>query len=311
LATVHLEEITKEYSDACVQYDATLFIQSVKIQTDPEPIIRKASSSIQTDEVPRETFFVQTDPEPIPTPKVTIDMEIQTESEPEVALAQEEEDTSTSSSTTLLPPTPKADPEHHRDLPPAYNQVHQDTDEVALRIANETLKQWHNGVQPPIEPLPGGVSMDAVEEWKALKDELGVGCLVIEKIIEESVKTGQPRPSSKTSSPRSSQKSRFYNIYNTYVYGNGSGEPTGGLATNMLLCVGASAIAVFVMNHLSSSPQYVIPGGPTYYDRAAWSGFNTMHATGEGFPGDGATVVWNFLGRFAGGAARIVRGWPA
>jgi len=76
----------------------------------------------------------------------------------------------------------------------------------------------------------------------------------------------------------------------------------------MLLCAGASAVAVFFMTHGSS--QVVIPGGPTYYDRAAWSSFNTMHANGEGFAGDGTSVVWNFLSRLSGGAARIVQGWP-
>ena len=64
------------------------------------------------------------------------------------------------------------------DLPPAYNQVaghahthshphtHTDAhdDELAVRVANETLAQWHKDLKLSIEPLRAGISEDAVEE---------------------------------------------------------------------------------------------------------------------------------------------------
>lgn len=318
LSTVHMEESSTDYSDAQIQYDYEAFARSSAIQTDPEPIIPKTSFSVQTEDTPFATISTQTDPEPVPIPKVTTEMEIQTdESEPVVEPELEntpEEDNSASSSTTLLPPTPKKAPAELHDLPPAYNQVtNHDQDELALKIANETLKQWHKGIKLPIEPLGSGVSSDALEEWKALKEELGVECSVIDKMLEESMKTNRPRPSSSISSKDSSRSrgGRFYNIYNTYVYGSGSGSPDisiSSLATHVLICVGASAAVVFLMTH--SSPPYTVPGGPTHYDRAAWSSFNTMSPNAEGFAGDGTSAVWNFLGRFAGGAARVVRGWP-
>ena len=39
----------------------------------------------------------------------------------------------------------------------------------------------------PFEPVKGGISEEAVEEWNALKQELGVECLVIDKIVGASV----------------------------------------------------------------------------------------------------------------------------
>lgn len=78
--------------------------------------------------------------------------------------------------------------------------------------------------------------------------------------------------------------------------------------TNMLLCAGASAVAFMLMSHLN--PQYYIPGGPTYYDRAAWTSFNSMQASGEGFGTDGTSAFWDLIGRLGGNAARVVQGWP-
>jgi hypothetical protein len=39
-----------------------------------------------------------------------------------------------------------------------------------------------------------------------------------------------------------------------------------------------------------------IPGGPTYYDRAAWTSFNSMQASGEGFAADRASAFWDLIG---------------
>ena len=118
-----------------------------------------------------------------------------------------------------------------------------------------------------------------------------------------------------SSKPTSARRSgRFYNIYNTYIYRGKRSEdddasPGLGAATQALLCAGASAVVFLVMSR-SMAPQYVVPGGPTYYDRVAWSSFNSMQAVGEGFTPDGTAVVWNLFGRLGGGAARIARGWP-
>ncbi|KAH9029305.1 hypothetical protein EDB83DRAFT_2507972 [Lactarius deliciosus] len=323
-------EDSREYADAYTQYD--LKLKTSTTQTDPPPKILTASFGAQTDISPN-TISTQTD---APTPRVTIEAEIQTE-ETTVSRSpspQEDDEALASSSSTVLPPTPKAKPtpldllaaNPPTDLPPSYNQVTSeipfhdllhllDSNDLSfshipdpqkrrdLRIAVETLRSWHNGLKLPLQPCPA-VSAETLEEWRALKAEVGIGCKVIDRALEDAAAVSAPANRRKSN--------RFYNIYNTYVYGGNSVAGRlawSGLASHALLCVGASAVVFFAMSPFMSH-QYVVPGGPTYYDRAAWSSFNTMHATGEGFPGEGTTAVWNFLGRVGGGAARIARGWP-
>ncbi|KAI0707312.1 hypothetical protein C8Q76DRAFT_629087 [Earliella scabrosa] len=311
IETFKIDEV-KEYSDTGTQHEPEEFTSTSAVQTDPPPKILTTSFSVQTEEPPVSTTSTQTDPEPTPIPVVviTVEREIQTDEwQPEASTSgqtsEEDDDALASSSSTLLPPTPKAQPEHlhTHDLPPAYDKV--TGEDMALRVANETLKTWHPGLKLPIQPLVGGISEDAIEDWKALKEELGVECTAIDKIVEETTRNNQARPSRDGKSSRR-KSGRFYNIYNTYVYG----DPDGGSIINgqLLICVGASALVAFLMGQ-AMAPQYSIPGGVTYYDRAAWSSFNSMQAAGEGFTGD-TTAVWSFLGRLGGGAARTLRGWP-
>ena len=124
--------------------------------------------------------------------------------------------------------------------------------------------------------------------------------------------TGQPRGA------KTPRRSRFYNIYNTYVYGDkagGAAAPAapGGfslLSGQTLFCIGVSAAVAFIVGSSMAAPQYAVPGGATYYDRAAWSSFNSIQAVGEGFPGDGSALPWlGFLGRLSG-ATRTLQGRP-
>ncbi|TBU62721.1 hypothetical protein BD310DRAFT_974124 [Dichomitus squalens] len=304
---------TKEYSDTGTQHEPDEFTASSSVQTDPPPKILTASFSVQTDEPPVSSMSTQTEPERIPTPPpvISVEREVQTdEPQPEPSSSgtttEEEDDALASSSSTLLPPTPKAQQEHlHPDLPPAYDKV--TGEDLAVRVANESLKAWHPGLSVPIQARAGGIPEEAVEDWQAFKDQVGVGCAAIDKLIEESQRTNPPRSPRDGKSRRKS--GRFYNIYNTYVYG----DPDGGSVIKngqLLICVGASALIAFLMGQ-AMAPQYSIPGGPTYYDRAAWSSFNSISAAGEGFPGDSTAAVWSFLGRLGGGAARTLGGWPA
>ncbi|TFY50647.1 hypothetical protein EVJ58_g10954, partial [Rhodofomes roseus] len=319
LETIKVDEV-KEYSDTGVQHAMSEFTASHDVQTDPEPKILTASFSMQTDERPLASMDIQTDPEPeleAVEVREMVSMEVQTDEQEPVpptsnALGLDLDiDSMASSSSTLLPPTPRQKSEelhdHMHDLPPDYDQVtSEEREQLAMRVAEETVKQWHRGLKLPIEPVEGGISGDAAEDWKALKEELGVECSVIDKLVEESQRNGAGRRDSERSSRRKS--SRFYNIYNTYVYG-GDSEGSSVLSTSQLLfCVGVSAAVAFVVGQ-ATAPQYAIPGGLTPYDRAAWSSFNSIRATGEGFPGDGA-AVWDFIGRIGGGAARTLRGWP-
>ncbi|KAH9945143.1 uncharacterized protein BXZ73DRAFT_38211 [Epithele typhae] len=307
IETLKIDEM-KEYSDTGTQHNPAEFTTSLSIQTVPPP--RVFAASVQTQATLLTTMSIQTDPEPIPTPPViiTVEREIQTEAwqpEPLGSQASDEDDeTLASSSSTLLPPTPKSQSEHlhphSHDLPPAYDKV--TSEDIALRISDETLKSWHKGIQFPIEPLAGGISADAVEDWKAIKEELGVECAAIDKLIEESARNG-PRPSRDGSKGRR-KSGRFYNIYNTYVYGDSEGRGWGQIA----ICVGASAVVAFLMGQ-ASVPQ-MVPGGVTYYDRAAWASYNAMPGGGEGITVDSTAAVWSFLGRLGGDAARTLAGWP-
>ena len=301
----------KEYSDGATQYDPTLFAVSHSMQTDPPPKVMKSSFSVQTETAPEPKRL------PPPPPRITMEMEIQTEEEEASRSPSPQLESMASSSSTIVPPTPKPQTkalnDEHSDEPPAYNQITGDGDEGEWR---ETLKQWHNGVKIPFEAIEGGISEEVVEDWKALKQELGVECMVIEKILANSERTIVASTSRLPQEQKAARRSgRFYNIYNTYVYGDSSKAPATsngfsfGFASQAIMLMGASAL-VFMAATPYLIPSYSIPGGATYYDRSAWNSFNSMQAGGEGFGSDGTAAVWNFLGRVGGGAARMARGWP-
>lgn len=308
-------EETKEYADASTQYYASEHTVVCAMQTEPEPQTPTATFAMQTEETPFTSFAIQTSPEPLPIPRITANIEIQTdtpeperrpeadvEPDPSRSPSPIEQESLASSSSTVLPPTPKGGLAHN-DLPPSYTQV-------VPSEPLETLHKWHHGLQLPISGLASGISEDAVEEWRSLKAELGVECAVIDQIVEASTKTG-PRPSSQ-------KNNKFYNIYNTYVYGGdkeGNGNGNGGssfglnIAKQLIFCMGASACMYLVMGPYIAA-QYMPVGGATYYDRAAWSSFNTMQAPGEGFGYDSTSALWSIVGRVGYGAARIAGGWP-
>lgn len=311
-------EELKEYSDSACQYDPTLFAVNHGMQTEPERKVVTATFSIQTDPTPEPKAL------PAPPPRITVEMEIQTEDvevEPSRSPSPGHDESLASSSSTIVPPTPKGrtKPLEHLDEPPAYNQVTAaDAEAREWRAAADTLKKWHRGLEVPFTPVPGGVSEEALEEWKALKAELGVDCGVIDKLLAASVvradgSSGSGAARGGPEAPKAQRGGRFYNIYNTYVYGDKGGaaaaSPVAGLAGQAMLFVGASALVLLAAAPYMA-PQYAVPGGATYYDRAAWNSFNSIHAGGEMFAPDGTAAVWNFIGRIGGGAARIARGWP-
>ena len=208
-----------------------------------------------------------------------------------------------SSSFTILSPTPKGEisPLHPHDLPPSCTQI---TSHPSPPDPLDVLKKWHRGLILPIVAIPEGIFEDTVEEWRALKEDLGVECSVIDKIIEASART-RPRPQSR--------QNRFSNTYNMWSSGPGvtGAEGRGGFlafslnnAKYVLLCMGAWACVYLAMNPYNSA-QYTPMGDPTYYDRVSWSSFNSMQAPGEGFSYDTTSVLWRAVQR-----ARVAGGWP-
>jgi hypothetical protein len=280
METRRYEEV-KEYSDAYTQHDLAEFTSSTKTQTDPEPKVRTRSMSTQTTD-----------------PRTYVDAEVQMDEIPSRSRSASPDNVETmaSSSSTIVPPTPKPALEQiHSDLPPAYNQVAEQN--------RRAIEDWHKGATGALDALPVGLSNDALREWASLKKEMGVECAVIETIISKSTKTGQPRQG---------KAGLLNNIYSTYIY-NKDGVPSFTPVAQVVMCLCASATMIvcltpFMMPYMM--PHYSIPGGPSYYDRSAWAGFNTIHGSGEGFSPGGASALWSFVGSVGDGAARIVRGWP-
>ncbi|KAF8519575.1 hypothetical protein JB92DRAFT_3112335 [Gautieria morchelliformis] len=311
--------VTKEFSDAYTQHDASEFVASLATQTEPEPKPSVATSSVQTEPEPdQRSFEVQTEPEIKP---VLASSEAQTDPEPgsERAPAQDSDDELASSSSTVRPSTPR--PSTPRDAPPSYDQAlsrqalakalegsTQDYSRAKasmryeLKVAEATLKQWHKGAAIPFEPLPEGISVEAVEQWAALKKELGAECLVLDKIVAASKKIPkappQPQPQKKASSRR-----RFYNIYNTYFY-NKSDNAVSAYATPVIV---GFVFSTVVFLALSPAAPYAVPGMPTYQDRAYWTAFHALDAAGEGFANGKSDAVWTVVGRLLLGGADVVR----
>jgi len=307
---------TKEYADAYTQYELSEFVKTAIIQTDPEykPVL--SSSSVQTEPEPTpsmESLEIQTDPEP---KRTYSSIETQTE-----LSAPDEDDEMASSSSTLrpTPATPKAAPKPLLpiDAPPSYDQVlsreaitrlleshnhGNDNLRYELKIAEATLKQWHKGAAMPFEPLPDGISVEALEQWTKLKKELGTECMVIDKIIAASKKVEKPT-SPTTDKPKRTRHHRFYNIYNTYFYNkneHGVASVAGTMAVGFVL----SSLLFLAL----SPAQYAAPGMPTYQDRAYWTAFNSIEAMGPGFGGGGrGEAVWSVIGRVLLGGAEVVR----
>jgi hypothetical protein len=211
-----------------------------------------------------------------------------------------------------------------RDDPPSYqlSELEQSGGETL-----EVLRRWH-GVKV-LGPLPGGISREAVEDWHALKRELGVKCPIIEEIIEQSDKQTKQGMSFGFSPMRGESarryveggKRRFYNIYNTYILGGeqsaqGS-RPTS--ASREVITAGKwvaviGAWSAFLLWYGSSDGgRFVTPGGPDYTDRALWSSFNALAGVpGEGFgatgaapPVDAVGAVWFVVGKLVRGATDI------
>lgn len=348
LETIHVEDL-KEYADAYVQHDPSEFSSLSSVQTDAEPKKVMRSLSAQTAELAKEAISVQTEPEPAPAPAPERrEFCVQTDApEPERrSRSPSPGEDMVSSSSTVVPPTPKqtALDIFNGDLPPSYAQITGGSDDVVdaqtqrdMLVAAEAIRKWHEGLHVPLAPIPGGISVDAVEEWTALKEELGFDCAAIDKVLEMSLKTG-PRsardeaddllssPGAGPSSHRYARKNRFYNIYNTFVYGDRDRDrprkedddddtrratafQPGMLQTCAVAGLFALAVSAFTAPYMQA--QYYVPGGPTYYDRMAWAEFNRLNPVGEGFVMDGAASIWDFIGRVGGEAARMAaRGFP-
>jgi hypothetical protein len=269
--------------------------------------------------------FAQTDP---PKKVLRICAEVQTDPEEDKSRHLSEEEERLAASTSTAHPRLFHQSLHPWDEPPSYalSELEQSTTGED-RAALDVLRKWH-GVKV-LGPSPRGISQDTVEDWAALKRELGVECAVIDKIIEQSTK--HDRLSRRDYARRYVEggKRKFYNIYNTYVLGgdtSGSAGRPGGAGGrsadsmgNILYGVGFAALgacSAVVFMHLGNgamTERLIAPGSPIYADKALWTSANAMvGVVGEGFGGGGGappapmTAVWYVLERLVLGATRVV-----
>lgn len=288
-----------DYVDAMTQYDSEEFHSDAFAQTDPSEKELRVSAEVQTD--PEED-----------------------KSRRKSDLSEEEERLAASTSTAYHRLFHQS--LHPWDEPPSYalSELEQSTTRED-RAALEVLRKWH-GVKV-LGPLPKGISQDTVEDWAALKREMGVECAVIDKIIEQSTKHGRLSRRDYARRYVEGSKRKFYNIYNTYVLGgdaSGSagrpGGPGGRSADsmgNVIYAVGfaalgaCSAVALMRLGNGAMTDRLVAPGSPIYADRAFWTSANAMVGmVGEGFgggaPPTSVTAVWHVLERLVHGATRVV-----
>lgn len=213
------------------------------------------------------------------------------------------------------------------DDPPSYqlSEIEQSGEET-LNI----LRKWH-GVKV-LGPVPGGISREGIEDWQALKRELGIKCPIIEEVIEQSEKQAATSrrfgfsPARRESARRYVEggKRKFYNIYNTYILG---GDRAATPATHAeghtsldimstgkwVVAFGAWSVFLLWVGSGGETARFVTPGSPTYTDRALWSSFNALAGgTGEGFgytgtppPVDAVGAVWFVMGKLVRGATDI------
>ena len=288
-----------DYVDAMTQYDSEEFHSDAFAQTDE---LKKAL---------RVSAEVQTDPE-------------EDKSSHKSGLSKEEERLAASTST--VHPRLFHQHLHPWDEPPSYalSELEQSTTRED-RAALDVLRKWH-GVKV-LGALPKGVSQDAVEDWAALKRELGVECAVIDKIIEQSTKNGRLSRRGYARRYVEDGKRKFYNIYNTYVLGGDTSGPAGrpggagGWSAhsmgNVMYGVGFAALgacSAVVLMHLGNgvmTESLIAPGSPIYADRALWTSANAMvGVVGEGFgggaPPTSVMAVWHVLERLVLGSTRVV-----
>ncbi|KAF8329149.1 uncharacterized protein EI90DRAFT_3017385 [Cantharellus anzutake] len=173
----------------------------------------------------------QTEPEPVP---VTQSIVIQTEAK-------------------KLPEAQAAQPSEPSPPPPSYHLLEEERE----KIGTEELARWHSGIHS-LDPLPGGISSDAVEEWNHVKDELGVTCRAIDEIVERSEVRGPRAVRERERVPAEPEQSFFT-----------------GLRGSMGVLVGATIFGLIVF----STGRALHPGGLTR-DQRLWAIYNDVARAG-------------------------------
>jgi len=217
---------------------------------------------------------------------------------------QEGNESRKSNEKEYLVTTLQGDSTLYADSPPSYTPAQNTSarDAASSRNQNdvimEVLKEWHPTQTPLLEAVPGGVTNATIVEWENVKKETGIKCKVLDAVLQAS----QINPPGKVERTRS-RNGRFYNIYNTYIYGDST------LSTATLLpflVIGSAAIGLLVVQPFLPIA-YMTPGMPTYMDRVAWTAANRLTPGGIGFDENSASTTTEFIRVLLGGA-QVVAG---
>ncbi|KAH7102837.1 hypothetical protein BKA62DRAFT_742877 [Auriculariales sp. MPI-PUGE-AT-0066] len=245
-------------------------------------------------------------------------------------------------------PTRKVAQPRPGELPPSYAQLFTPQKLMNPRAlaARDAVAHWHRGAPIPLAPVPGGVSREALAAWGKLKGELGVDCMVIDKILavsatrtppasppsthatlrrrrSQSISLSTPATAPHGPAPAHSRQSpkqmppqrnkaggrrrwRFSDLWNVYAARNE-------LPRKMfypIVVLGAWTAVVVVATPFITH-YFAVPGVPDVGDRAALSALRTLAGgAGEGFRGgprdDALDAVWIVIERLLLGSANAV-----
>jgi len=163
-------------------------------------------------------------------------------------------------------------------------------------LMKEVLAEWHPSDRALLEAIPSGVSQETLDDWENLKKEIGLECRVLDTVLETSKLNVPPRP---RNHKRDQRGNRFYNIYNTYIYGD-----NGPSAANLLpvFVVGGLAMGLLLAAQPFMPTAYMTPGTPNYGDRIGWQAANSLSPSGVGFDQNTGRAGVGFLRMLLGGA---------
>lgn len=268
-----------------------------------------------------------------PVERVMAEMDIQTD----IVEEEEEEESKAESSSSAQAPT---------DEPPAYPgpssphssladkareaQEHAEKEEQAELAV---LRKWHRSLdvmdmKDILMHSPRGslsVSKEIMKDWARVQRAAGVDCSVVDRLLQNAAAAGvidgedeeEEEEEDKTIFEGSATRLSSLRRLSTHLPNLPTNIKLSSYIPQTLIVTSLSVLfGVMLAPHMGNQMNEPI-GGANYYDRRAWSTFNTLGGGGEGFPGfaiggnqgaDGA--LWKVLEAVVGGGARIARGLP-
>lgn len=198
-------------------------------------------------------------------------------------------------------PIDRAEMPIYLDAPPSYTSTQpaastpgpSANDRAALM--KEVLAEWHPSERALLEAIPNGVSQETLADWENLKKEIGIECRVLDAVLETSQADVPHRP---RNHKRDHRANRFYNIYNTYIYGDNG--PSANLVP--VFVFGGLAMGLLLAAQPFMPTAYMTPGTPNYVDRIGWQAANSLGPSGVGFDQNTGRAGVGFLRMLFGGA---------